>query len=34
MIANSVLQDSMIGNYAKILSYGKEISIGDYTTIE
>ena len=34
MITNSVLQDSMIGNYAKILSYGKEISIGDYTTIE
>ncbi len=33
-IANSVLQDSMIGNHAKILSYGKEISIGDYTTIE
>jgi len=34
MISNTVLQDSMIGNYAKILSYGKEISIGDYTTIE
>lgn len=34
MISNSVLQDSMIGNYAKILSHGKEISIGDYTTIE
>lgn len=34
MITNSVIQDSMIGNYAKILSYGKEISIGDYTTIE
>ena len=33
-IANSILQDSMIGNHAKILSYGKEISIGDYTTIE
>ena len=33
-ISNSVLQDSMIGNHAKILSYGKEISIGDYTTIE
>ncbi|MGV6860317.1 MAG: sugar phosphate nucleotidyltransferase [Putridiphycobacter sp.] len=33
-ISNTVLQDSMIGNYAKILSYGKEISIGDYTTIE
>ena len=33
-INNSVLQDSMIGNHAKILSYGKEISIGDYTTIE
>jgi glucose-1-phosphate thymidylyltransferase len=34
MISNTVLQDSMIGNYAKILSHGKEISIGDYTTIE
>lgn len=34
MIANSNLQDSMIGNYAKILSHGKVISIGDYTTIE
>ncbi len=34
MITNTVLQDSMIGNYAKILSHGKEISIGDYTTIE
>lgn len=33
-ISNSVLQDSMIGNHAKILSHGKEISIGDYTTIE
>ena len=34
VIANTVLKDSMIGNYAKILSYGKSISIGDYTTIE
>jgi glucose-1-phosphate thymidylyltransferase len=33
-IDNSVLQDSMIGNHAKILSHGKVISIGDYTTIE
>ncbi len=33
-ISNSVLQDSMIGNHAEILSHGKEISIGDYTTIE
>ena len=33
-IANSVLQDSMIGNNAKILSHGKVISIGDFTTIE
>ncbi len=33
-ITNTVLQNSMIGNYAKILSHGKEISIGDYTTIE
>ena len=34
VIANSVLKDSMIGNFAKILSYSKSISIGDYTTIE
>lgn len=34
MITNSILLDSMIGNHAKILSHGKEISIGDYTTIE
>ena len=34
MITNSILQDSMIGNNVKILSHGKVISIGDYTTIE
>ena len=34
VISNTVLKGSMIGNFAKILSHSKEISIGDYTTIE
>lgn len=34
IISNTILSDSMIGNYAKILSQPKSISIGDYTTIE
>jgi glucose-1-phosphate thymidylyltransferase len=34
VLLNTVIQDSMIGNFAKVLSQGKNISIGDYTTIE
>ena len=33
-IQNTVLQDSMVGNHAQILSKAKDISIGDYTTID
>lgn len=34
IIKNTVVADSMIGNYAKILSKSKSISIGDYTVVE
>jgi len=34
VLLNTILQDSMVGNHANILSQGKNISIGDYTTIE
>ena len=34
VLLNTIIQDSMIGNHANILSQGKNISIGDYTTIE
>lgn len=33
-IKNAVLHNSMIGNNANVLSHAKDISIGDYTTIE
>jgi glucose-1-phosphate thymidylyltransferase len=33
-INNIVLKDSMVGNHAQILSQAKDISIGDYTTID
>ena len=34
IINNIVLKDSMVGNHAQILSQAKDISIGDYTTID
>ncbi|MBD3639275.1 MAG: nucleotidyltransferase [Crocinitomicaceae bacterium] len=33
-IMNANIKDSMIGNHAQVLSEAKDISIGDYTTIE
>ena len=33
-IKNANLQDSMIGNHANVLSSARDISIGDYTTID
>lgn len=34
IIQNAVVNDSMIGNYAQVLANAKDLSIGDYTTIE
>jgi len=33
-IENANIKDSMIGNHANVLSYARDISIGDYTTID